>query len=129
MLRRNTTQKNIILNAVRSLKSHVTAEEVYNYIHTDSPSISKGTVYRNLNILADEGKIKKIEISSGAVYFDFTVTNHFHFKCKKCGRLFDILMVNEPNLLDYIKEDNNFSVLNYEIVFKGLCSNCKTEDL
>ena len=54
MEKRNTIQKELVLNAVTKMHRHVTADEVYDYIKKDYPSIGKGTVYRNLSILADE---------------------------------------------------------------------------
>ena len=58
MEKRNTIQKELVLNAVTKMRRHVTADEVYDYIKKDYPSIGKGTVYRNLSILADENKIR-----------------------------------------------------------------------
>ena len=58
MEKRNTIQKELVLNAVTKMHRHVTADEVYDDIKKDYPSIGKGTVYRNLSILADENKIR-----------------------------------------------------------------------
>lgn len=69
MEKRNTIQKELVLNAVTKMHRHVTADEVYDYIKKDYPSIGKGTVYRNLSILADENRIRKVEIPNGAGLF------------------------------------------------------------
>ena len=60
MERRNTIQKALILRAVCELKRHLTADEVYEFVKKDHPSIGKGTVYRNLAILTEEGAIRKV---------------------------------------------------------------------
>lgn len=67
---RNTIQKQVILNAVRELKNHPTSEEVYNHIKPNFPSISLGTVYRNLNLLSENKDIQKISIIDDAIRFD-----------------------------------------------------------
>ena len=66
MERRNTIQKALILRAVCELKRHLTADEVYEFVKKDHPSIGKGTVYRNLAILAEEGAIRKVEVPDGS---------------------------------------------------------------
>ena len=52
MKRRNTIQRNLVLEAIHTMKSHVTAEEVLEFIRKNHPHIGKGTIYRNLGILA-----------------------------------------------------------------------------
>lgn len=60
-MKRNTIQRTLVLEAVNHLRSHATAEEVYDAIVQQHPHISKGTVYRNLNQLAKDGEIQKLE--------------------------------------------------------------------
>ena len=56
IIKRNTVQSQIILETVQKMHSHVTAEEVFMQIQNSHPNISRATVYRNLNILYEEGK-------------------------------------------------------------------------
>lgn len=125
MERRHTIQKELILNAVRSLKSHVTADDVYHYIIVEHPSVGKGTVYRNLNILAQEGEIRKVLIPDGPDYFDFTLKDHYHVKCMKCGKVSDVDMDVLPDLTSRIRDKHGMKFLNYDIVFQGICSECQ----
>lgn len=125
MDRRNTIQKDLVFNAVTSLKNHPTADEVYAWIIREYPSVGKGTVYRNLNILSEEGKIRKIEIPDGSDCFDHTLTAHYHVKCIKCHRIFDVDMDVLPDLRNQIHDTHGFDFLDYDILFKGICQNCK----
>lgn len=127
MERRNTIQKELVLNAVRTMKSHVTAEEVYNFIIRDHPSVSKGTVYRNLNILTEEGEVKKVEIPNASDRFDFTLTEHYHVKCVCCGNIFDVDMEAVPDLKMHISDSHGIRFLGYDILFRGICPNCQFE--
>lgn len=125
MERRNTPQKEIVLEAVCKLKNHACADDVYGLVASEYPSISKGTVYRNLNILAEEGKIRKIEMPGGADRFDHIVSPHCHGKCSCCGKIFDIAM-NDAKPLDKLVSDSfGFEITGYDILFKGICPNCK----
>lgn len=83
--RRNTIQKDLVRNAVYEMKRHVTANEVYEFIKEAYPTIGKGTVYRNLDILVEEGSLRKVEVPDGPNRFDFTLKNHYHVRCVKCG--------------------------------------------
>lgn len=125
MERRNTIQKELVLNAVVKMRRHVTAEEVYDYIKADYPSIGKGTVYRNLGILADENKIRKVEIPGGADCFDFTLEKHYHVKCIVCGKVFDVDMEEIKTLDSFIHDKHGMKFLDYDIIFKGICMDCQ----
>lgn len=127
MERRNTIQKNLVLSAVRSLKSHVTADEVYELIKSNFPNIGKGTVYRNLNILADEGSIKRVEIPDGPDRYDFTVTEHYHVLCVKCNSVSDVDMDIIPDIYERIRNNNGMKFLSNDILFKGICDACQKE--
>lgn len=126
MNRRNTIQKELVLDAVRELGCHATADEIYAKVVSDYPSISKGTVYRNLNILAEEGSVLKIEIPGGAEHFDHNCHDHYHVRCVSCGRVFDVDM-KPLRLTDKINDAHGFDFLDCDIVFKGICPSCKTD--
>ena len=128
MNRRNTIQKNLVLDAVRELGCHATAEEVYSHITRLHPSVSRGTVYRNLNILAEEGEIRRVEIPGAADRYDHVCGRHFHVRCVKCGRVFDVDTGDVPDLLGSIKDAGGFEFFDYDIVFKGICPECRKED-
>ena len=127
MDRRNTIQKNLVLNAVRELGCHATADEIYNHIAELHPSISKGTVYRNLGILADMGEIRRIEIPGAADCYDHICERHFHVRCLKCGKVFDVDTEAMPDLFKSIRDAHGFEFLDYDIVFKGICPECSTD--
>ena len=59
--RRNTIQKDLVRNAVYEMRRHVTANEVYEFVKEVYPTIGKGTVYRNLDILVEEGALRRLK--------------------------------------------------------------------
>ena len=123
--RRNTIQKDLVHNAVCEMKRHVTANEVYEFIKKDYLTIGKGTVYRNLYILVEEGTLRKVEIPNGPNRFDFTLKNHYHVTCVKRGEVFDVDMDEIPDLLEKIHDTHRIDFLGYDICFKGICLKCK----
>ena len=128
MERSNTIQTALILRAVCELKRHLTADEVYEFVKKDHPSIGKGTVYRNLAILTEEGAIRKVEVPDGSDRFDFTLKNHYHVRCVKCGEVFDVDMDEIPDLQKKIHDTHGMEFLTYDIFFKGICPECRAQE-
>ena len=128
MERRNTIQKDLVLKTVQELKRHLTADEVYEFIKKEHPTIGRGTVYRNLTILVEEGAIRKVEVPDGSDRFDFTLKDHYHVKCVKCGDIFDVDMEQLPDLKAKIRDTHGMEFLGYDIFFKGICPACRTTE-
>ena len=125
MKHRNTIQRSIVYEAVNRLKSHATASEIYDVIASEHPSVSRGTVYRNLNQLAEEDEIRKILVPGGADRYDHCCHKHYHARCLRCGRLFDIEMDYIADLEKAIKDAHGFSISGHDILFNGLCPDCQ----
>lgn len=129
--KRNTIQRKLVLDAVFDLHNHPTAEDIYQKIIQTHKSISRGTVYRNLNLLVDEGQILKVSIYDGADRFDHTLHRHNHVKCTICDQIFDAPSSSDSALEELIllnkkiAEQNQFEILGYEIVFNGICPDCQ----
>lgn len=127
MNRRNTVQRKLVLEAVRGLKNHATAEAVYEYIVKENPSVGKGTVYRNLNLLAECGDVKKVCIADGPDRFDHNCHEHYHVLCVNCGRVWDVDMDVIPDIWDRIRHHNGMEFIGYDILFKGVCEDCRNK--
>ncbi|MBQ8293329.1 MAG: transcriptional repressor [Bacilli bacterium] len=122
---RNSKQRDVILKIVLDSSDHPTADMVYNRARKEIDNISLGTVYRNLNLLSEQGIIKKFKIVGDIERFDKTVITHSHFVCKECGKVIDIM---EDSLSDFIKElsnKTNANIERYEVSLFGTCSHCQ----
>lgn len=124
MKRRKTPQQELVLNAVQRMRRHVTAQEVYDAVHQVDPKVSRGTVYRNLNTLAEEGKLRRVEIPNDADRFDFTLKRHYHIRCVMCGSVSDADTAEVDRLDQLVKDDHGFRLLDYDILIKGICPEC-----
>lgn len=122
---RNTLQREIVLDEVSKMCGHATVGTIYEKIHKFHPSISKATVYRNLNVLQKEGKIMRIQVPDGADYFEALKKDHYHIKCVSCGQVFDASLPYMPQLFQMAKQtEKNFSLFNYTLLFEGICPDC-----
>ena len=87
---RNTIQRALVLEAVRSLHNHPTSADVYEVVREKHPNISRATVYRNLGVLANRGEVLRVEVPNGADRYGFLNRPHYHAKCRVCGGVFDV---------------------------------------
>jgi len=125
MERRQTIQKIKILEFLKSVKSHPTAETVYGEVKKEIPSITLATVYRNLNTLSDDGKILRFEVNK-ELHFDADTCHHQHFVCKECKKIIDVFIPEiSTSALDQVKNNKLFDAECVHVVFSGICKNCK----
>lgn len=124
MERRDTIQRKIILDTVRLLKNHPTADEVYLAIHKEYPNISRTTVYRNLNYLSQEGILYKI-YGHSADRFDHNTHDHAHILCNECGSFEDFEHPEIESLKEYVTDHSGYDLTGQSIVFVGKCPKCK----
>lgn len=120
-------QSILVLDAVRRLHCHASADEVYEEISKEFPTISRGTVYRNLNHLAELGEIQKRELPGGADEFDHRCDTHYHARCEKCGRIFDVDMPYVSDLTKHITDQHGFIFTSADIIFKCICPDCQSQ--
>ena len=118
-------QREAIKHFLVSTNSHPTADIVYMHVKEEFPNISLGTVYRNLNLLADLGEATKITTPDGADRFDEVTKPHYHFCCKKCGSVLDMEIPDLDELNEYASKDFGGEIEGHTILFHGICGNCK----
>ncbi|MCI8411149.1 MAG: transcriptional repressor [Clostridia bacterium] len=120
-------QRELILEVIKNNLIHPTAEEIYNLVIKEEPTISKSTVYRNINILLEQGEIIKITMSIGPDRYDYMYEQHQHAICKRCGKVYDFSYnFNLEVISNIIKEqtEKNFEINN--ITIDGICEKCKS---
>lgn len=117
-------QRESIKDYLNSTTEHPTADTVYLNVRQEFPNISLGTVYRNLNLLAELGEATKITTSDGGDRFDGRTEPHYHFFCTECGKLYDIDM-EAMNQINHIAEQNFDGVVDrHNLIFYGKCGSC-----
>lgn len=121
---RYSKQRENVKKGLEKFCIHPTAEELYINLKPNNQSLSLATVYRNLNQLAELGEIKKIEGLSGQVHYDHNNSEHFHIICVNCSKIIDLPAELSKSLKEILNKQNEFEILSYDIIVKGLCKKC-----
>ncbi len=123
---KHSRQRASIKEYLAHTTEHPTADTVYLHLKEEYPNISLGTVYRNLNLLADRGEIVKISTPDGGDRFDGRLDPHYHVVCSSCGNVYDLEMEDEQ--MDSINrlaaEHYDGSIDGHTILFYGTCPAC-----
>lgn len=121
--KRYSRQRELIHQTLMGTDQHPTAEMVYSWLKPDNPNLSLGTVYRNLNLLADEGVITRMAFP--VERYDANTKPHPHFRCGKCGGVFDLALPYDPLLDSRAAENCEHDVEGHELLYHGTCVHCK----
>ena len=121
---RMTRQRMLILEELRGMCSHPTAEELYSRVRARMPHISLSTVYRNLEMLASAREILRLDSAGTIRRFDGNTMPHRHIKCTRCGRVADLprTPVPNPSMTLFMW---SFTVTGVRVEFEGLCDECR----
>lgn len=120
-------QREIILEIFHNL-DHPTAEQLYEKVHQNNPTISRSTVYRNLNVLVENKKLKKIKQLDGPDRYDYIDKEHSHIICENCGKIFDFEYNFPKNKLKETIQNQTGVTIHIEgITVYGICEDCKSK--
>ena len=122
---RNTAQRDTVLKVVEASCDHPTAETIYTRCREIMPEISLGTVYRNLKVLVELGKIREVSILNAGDRYDKTTGLHAHFRCKHCGRVLDVPAGALEELESKVQSATGHLIEGTEILFVGVCDGCR----
>lgn len=121
---RNTKQRQLVLDAVRARCDHPSADEIYLDLRTIDNKISRGTVYRNLNVLVQQGEILQVKLPHTDRY-ESRLDIHYHLICSECGAVRDIPMAYNYEMDRQAAEKTGYSIARHRAVFEGLCPLCR----
>jgi Fe2+ or Zn2+ uptake regulation protein len=121
---RMTRQRLVILEELRKVKTHPSADELYEKVKRRLPHISLGTVYRNLEILSRLGEIQHVEIGGTMKRFDGNPANHYHIRCTRCGRVDDVEIGPLKQVENALAGATDYRVTGHRLEFVGLCRKC-----
>ena len=123
--KRYSRQRELIYQALMHTDQHPTAEMVYQWLKPTNPDLSLGTVYRNLNLLVDEGAA--VRMAFPVERYDANVEPHPHFRCEVCGGVFDLDLPYDRELDQKALIASGHDIRAHELLFHGTCVNCKTK--
>ena len=121
---RYSHQRERIYEAVCATKEHPTAQMIYDTLKPDMPKLSLGTVYRNLQQMAQDGRL--MELDGPVTRFDATVQPHTHLRCSRCGCVADGDLEYDVSL-DRESIAKGWQVTGHNLMFMGICPACAGE--
>ena len=122
---RRSRQRDRILEVLRETRTHPTAKWVFDRVRKQFPSLSLGTVYRNLGILAGQGLVTRLDFGSSQDRFEATTLPHHHFVCDICGRVTDLDLPVDPVLRKKLQSAAGLETTRLEIRLFGICEKCR----
>jgi Fur family ferric uptake transcriptional regulator len=122
---RMTRQREVILEELRKVDTHPSADEVHAMVRRRLPRVSLGTIYRNLEILSEAGEIRKIESAGHVKRFDGDVGHHDHVRCIRCDRLADVRVDLSVDIDARLQADTDFRIYGHHLEFIGVCPRCQ----
>jgi len=125
---RMTRQRKVILEELRQMNCHPSADEIYEVVRRRLPRISLGTVYRNLEVLSELGRIQKLELGGRIKRFDWDTNKHYHIRCLQCGRVDDVPVAPLTRLEDELYGATVYEIVGHRLEFLGLCPGCSAEN-
>lgn len=126
---RYSKQRETIYEVLREDPTHPNVDTIYMNVRRIIPDISLGTVYRNLNLLADQKRILRLDVGDGAVHFDARIEPHYHMVCDSCGSIHDLFLDETliSPLIDKVQQACDEQITSAEILFHGTCRHCLKE--
>ena len=123
--RRQTRQRRVILEMLQETREHPTAVRVFEQVRREIPTISLGTVYRNLELLVRMGLVRRLEWGGAEAHFDADTNHHYHVRCVQCGRVDDLPGHGADSGLGELEQTGGYVILGHRLEFDGLCPNCQ----
>lgn len=132
-----TKQRESLLNYLQSVPGvHVTAEEVYEHFKKSGEPIGKSTIYRRLESLVDEGKLRKYVVDGKSpACFEYRPEGEhlgegscFHCKCELCGKLIHLNCEDLGKIEEHLSNEHKFKLNTLRTVFYGICESCAGEE-
>ena len=125
---RHSRQRERLLMILHSTGSHPTAAWLYDRLKPEFPSLSLGTVYRNLAILVDQGLAQKIDAGSTFDRYEAKTEPHYHLICSKCGSITDFEEQVFADINEVVSRSTDFTIQSHRIDFYGICPVCRRQE-
>jgi Fur family peroxide stress response transcriptional regulator len=126
---RLTPQRLAIYEALTSSKQHPTAQEIYENLRPEYPSLSLATVYNTLELMVSLGMVNALgSAGDGAVHYDADLEPHVNLACISCHRVIDLPSEYVQSLNQEVSAGSGYQILGARVMYYGLCPECKQKN-
>ena len=122
---RYTTQRAAVYRYLQDTHTHPTADEIFTHVRDAIPDISLATVYKALEAFVAAGVTRKLTFGEGPARYDGRTDDHDHVRCLKCGNVRDVIGCHDPEMVEGLRGDDGFEVLDYHLELVGYCPSCR----
>lgn len=123
MKQRTTRQLAAVHDALAASCDHPTADQIFRRVRRLLPRVSLGTVYRNLDKLREQGRLRVVRLEGGEAHYDAVTDAHDHFVCERCGIVVDL--PGEPRARDVgALRAAGYEVHWHTTALYGICREC-----
>ena len=121
---RVTSQRLVILRELRRRGGHLAAQHVHDAVRDELPGISTPTVYATLELLAELGLLRKLDVGQRMALYDARLDPHEHVVCRGCGRLEDLELAIDSAAALRAARAAGFEPERADLVVVGVCARC-----
>ena len=109
---------------LKNTSAHPTADTIFEEVRRNLPSISRGTVYRNLKVLREMGRVTELNLEGTVSRYEYRYDRHPHFRCDRCGCVIDLDSAIDSELDRKAAEVTGLQIDCHQLEFRGLCRDC-----
>jgi Fe2+ or Zn2+ uptake regulation protein len=124
---RSSNQRSLVHQIVESAHDHPTAQAVFERARKRIPSISLGTVYRNLQLLVKQGLLTERKVDNQPARYEANRCRHYHICCSRCGALEDLSVPYQEVLDRRVQETVGYKLQGHRMEFYGICPQCQAD--
>jgi Fur family ferric uptake transcriptional regulator len=125
---RLTPQRMLVIEALHNADRHISAEELYEQLHSRYPYANISTVYRTLELLKELNLVTETDFGEGYVRYHVAEKgHHHHLLCQTCGKIMDVEEVALYPLKDTLLRKYGFDADLRHLAISGQCSRCRTK--
>jgi len=118
-------QRILIMKFLDENRVHPTADMIYQSLKSDIPTLSKTTIYNTLKLFTEKHLVSELSLFDNEIRYEFESEPHIHFKCVKCGKIYDI-KINIDLYENKIIQGHK--VLEHHVNLRGVCKKCRSNE-
>lgn len=121
---RHSRQREKIYEYLLAATQHPSAEMIHTALKAEIPGLSLGTVYRNLSLLEELGRIRRVPALQGNERYDAICQDHAHFICRCCGSIRDLPCADQQKLRETVSLEEGYELSKLDMLLTGICPRC-----
>ncbi|MCQ2198749.1 MAG: transcriptional repressor [Paludibacteraceae bacterium] len=126
---RPSIQRMAVMEYLANHRTHPSINDIYRALHPTVSTLSRTTVYNTLHLLAEAKAVKELSMEDNVCYYDADTSNHAHYKCRQCCKIYDLFETEIPLLAEIkklVENDSRFD--SADLYFRGICPKCAEKE-